>query len=257
MSRARTRACCLLVSALVASEGHAEGGLTGGATELTQLMNNGELISQVAQQAKTVKQLADTHVVNYNQLLELIRSGQSMTGLPRSDVMKLATDMDAYQRALKTLGFDLNGYLSVLDTRITEARLQNLSLQDYVQRERLRVQGGNDLAKARLAREVAQAAQIKQDIVTVRDLGAAVGSTPGMHAATQLLNAQMNLMLQQMTRMVALTSEAQGSDKAAAMAAEAANRAAARSLAEQIISNETAMKQRNRQLIDGMRAPGY
>jgi hypothetical protein len=257
MSRTGWKIGFLLATALMHPAGQAEGGLTGGATELTQLMNNGELVTQVAQQAKTVKQLADTHIVSYNQLLELIRSGERITGLPRTDVAKLATDMEAYQGALKVLGLDLKGYSTLLDARITEARLQNLSLQDYVERERLRVQGGNDLAKARLAREVAQAAQIRQDIVTVRDLGAAVGSTPGMHAATQLLNAQMNQMLQQKTRMVALTSEAQGSDKAAAMAAEAANRAAARSLAEQIISNETAMKQRHRQLIDSMRAPGY
>ena len=257
MSSHRLRCAGTLVAALTAAAVNAEGGMTGGALEITQLLNNGELVTQVAQQAKTVKQLADTHVVNLNQLTELLRAGQKMNGLARSDVMKLAVDMDAYQGALKVLGIDLKGYSTALDTRITEARLQNLSLQAYVQRERSRVQGGNDLAKARLAREVAQAAQIKQDIVTVRDLGAAVSSTPGMHGATQLLNAQMNLMLQQMTRLVALTSEAQGSDKAAAIAAEAANRVAARSLAEQIISNEAAMKQRHRQLVDSMRASGF
>lgn len=257
MSRKHVAGLFLVLSVLMHGAGHAMGSISGGATELTQLMNNGELVAQVAQQAKTVKHLADTHVVSYNQLLELVRAGQGMTGLARSDVMKLASDMEAYQAALKVLGLDLKGYSTALDARITEARLQNLSLQDYVMRERMRVQGGNELAKARLAREVAQAAQIRQDIVAVRDLGAAVGSTPGMHGATQLLNAQMNLMLQQMTRLVALTSEAQGSDKAAAMAAEAANRAAARSMAEQIISNEAALKQRQRQLIDSMRASGF
>lgn len=248
----------LVIAVLVVpATGHCMGGMTGGATEITQLMNNGELIAQVGQQAKTVKQLADSHVVIYKQLLEQIQSGVKISGLSIADAMKMRTDMDAYQTSLQALGLDLNGYSRTIDARITEARLQNLSLQDYVLRENRLVESGNALARARLARERAQAEQIKQDIFMVRDLGRLVPQTPGVHGATQLLNSQMNLLLQQMTRMVALTSEAQGTDKAEALEKELANRAAARSIAEQIISNEASTKQRQRQLIGSMRAPGY
>lgn len=248
----------LAVGVIVApSDGQAMGGFGGGATEITQLMNNFELISQVSQQTKTVKQLADSHIVINKQLLEQIRSGARLNGLSVADVMKMRTDMDAYQSGLQVLGMDLKGFSKTIDARLIEARLQNLSLQDYVVRENRLVQNGNALAIARLARERAQAEQIKQDIFTVRDLGRLVPQTPGVHAATQLLNSHMNLMLQQMTRLVALTSEAQGSDKAEAIEKEMAARAAARSIAEQIIRNEAATKQRQRQLIESMRAPGH
>jgi hypothetical protein len=112
-----------------------------------------------------------------------------------------------------------------------------------------------ELAGARLARETAQAPQIQQDILTVRELGRRVPQTPGVHAATQLLNAQMNLMLQQTTRLVALTSEAQGSDRAAAIEKEATNRAAARAIAAHH-QQRSRHKQRQHRLIDSMRGPG-
>jgi hypothetical protein len=249
--------CAVVIATLtVPATGHAGGGMTGVATEVTQLLNNFELVAQVSQQTKTVKQLVDTHGVISKQLLEQIQSGAKIGGLSVADAMKMRADMDAYQASLQSLGLDLNGYSRTIDARITEARLQNLSLQDYVSRENRLVQSGNALARARLARERAQAEQIKQDIFMVRDLGRLVPQTPGVHGATQLLNSQMNLLLQQMTRMVALTSEAQGTDKAEALEREVTNRAAARSIAEQIISNEASTKQRQRQLIESMRAPG-
>jgi hypothetical protein len=99
-----------------------------------------ELIAQVGQQAKTVKQLADSHVVIYKQLLEQIQSGVKISGLSIADAMKMRTDMDAYQTSLQALGLDLNGYSRTIDARITEARLQNLTLQDYVSRENRLVQ---------------------------------------------------------------------------------------------------------------------
>lgn len=232
------------------------GGMSAGATEFTQMLNNGELIASVAKQAQTVRTLAESYVVQYNQLREQLLAGAKIGGLSLGDVMKMQADMTAYQNSLKSLGADLATFKNTIDTRTIEARLQNLSLQDYVAREAQKVQNGNEQAKARIAREAAQAEQIKADINTVRTLGAKIEGTEGIHSAAQLLNAQMNVMLQQMTRLVALTNEAQGSDKAAALAKEAADREAARAASDQIIQNEAAIRNRNRAMIDGMtRAP--
>jgi conjugal transfer/entry exclusion protein len=228
------------------------GGLGGGATEFTQMLNNGELIASVAKQAQTVRTLAESYVVQYNQLREQLLAGAKIGGLSLGDVMKMQADMTAYQNSLRALGADLASFKNTIDTRTIEAKLQNLSLQDYVAREAQKVQNGNEQAKARIQREAAQAEQIKVDINTVRTLGAKIEGTEGVHSATQLLNAQMNVMLQQMTRLVALTNEAQGSDKAAALAKEAADREAARAVSDQIIQNEAAIRNRNRTMIDGM-----
>jgi conjugal transfer/entry exclusion protein len=252
---ARTFAFIVVVlqSTFTASSASAGGGgLGAGATEITQIMNNTELIASVQQQAATVSKLAQSYIVQYNQLREQITAGVKIGGVSLGDVLKMQSDMAAYQTALKKLGTDLSGFQNTIDSRSIEAKLQNLSLKDYISRESQRVQSGNDQAKARVQREIAQAEQIKADITTVRSLGSKIEGTEGVHSATQLLNAQMNVMLQQMTRLVSLTSEAQGSDKAAAIAKEAADREAARAVADQVISNEAAIRNRNRTMIDGM-----
>lgn len=228
------------------------GAMTGGATEITQILNNVELAAGVAKQAQTVSQLAASYVVQYNQLREQLLAGAKIGNLSISDVTRMKSDMENYQRALQGLGADLGSFQNTINVRSTEARLQNLSLQDYIARESQRVQQGNDHAKARVQREIAQAEQIKQDITLVRTLGDRIQHTEGVHGSTQLLNSQMNLMLQQMTRLVSLTSEAQGSDKAAALAKETADREASKAVSDQIISNEAAIRQRNRLMIDGM-----
>jgi P-type conjugative transfer protein TrbJ len=50
----RTIALCLLCC-LTANAAFAGGGITGGATEITQLMNNSELVAQVAQLAEQIQ----------------------------------------------------------------------------------------------------------------------------------------------------------------------------------------------------------
>lgn len=240
--------------ALCLAPAHA-GGMTGGALEVTQIMNNFQLTAQVSQQIKTVQQLVQSYYVQYNTLLEQIKSGLKIGGLSIGDIMKIKSDIEGYQNALKGLGKDLTSFSKTIDIRNVEAKLQKLTLQEYVQREQQLIQRGNAEAKARLQREITQADQIKADIALVKSLGAKIDATEGVHGATQLLNSQMNVMLQQITRLVSLTSEAQGSDKAAAIAKELNERQTARSVAEQIIANEVAQKARNKTMIDGMTAP--
>lgn len=231
-------AVCLVLASGTASAGG--GALTGGSTEITQIMNNGELIAQVRQQVATVNQLAQSYVVQYNQLREQILAGTKIAGLSISDVLKMKKDMEAYQNSLKTLGRDLGSLEQMFDARLVEAKLKNMSFSDYVANEAARVNSDNQAAKARLARERTMVKQVQDDIVQVKEYGRRVDQTVGVHESTQLLNGQMNLMLQQMTRLVAMTAEAQGSDKAQEMNNEAAAREAmrARALAQRQAEEE-------------------
>lgn len=218
---------CLLTAASPANAGG--GSPTGGATEMTQIMNNGELIEQVRQQVTTVNQLAQSYVVQYNQLREQILAGTKIAGLSLSDVLKIKSEMEAYQGSLKELGRDLSSLDAAFDKRLVEAKLKNLSLTEYLAQEAVRVNSDNSAAKARLARERDIVNQVAQDIEQVKDYGRRIEGTVGVHESTQLLNGQMNLMLSQMTRLVTLTAEAQGSDKAQLLSDEAAARESMRS----------------------------
>lgn len=253
MSRFKTVLVAALVGALACPNTFAGGGITGGSTEITQLLNNAELVSGVAKQAATVSQLAQSYVVQYNTLKEQILAGLKIGNLSLQDVVQIQSNFSNYQDSLKTLGLDLGSFQNTIQLRNTEAQLQNLTLLQYVQRQSSLIANGNAQAAARVQREQALAQQITSDIQLVRQYQAQIPATEGIHASTQLMNGQMNLLLQQMTRLVQLTSEAQGSDRAAAIAKEANDRQTARSIAEQIISNESALRSRNQQVIDGMR----
>lgn len=225
-------AACLLLASGSASAGG--GALTGGSTEITQILNNGELIAQLRQQIAAVNQLAQSYVVQYNQLREQVLANTKIAGLSISDVMKIKSDIEDYQKSLKTLGRDLGSLEKMFDSRLVEAKLKNMSFSDYLTAEAARVNSGNQAAKARLARERAMAKQVQDDIGQVKEYGRRVDQTVGVHESTQLLNGQMNLMLQQMTRLVSMTAEAQGSDKAEEMNDDAVAREAmkARALAQ-------------------------
>lgn len=252
MSTSKFAALSLSLAIIFAPPG-VEAGVTGGATEVTQLLNNFQLIAQVYEQVRTVSELVTSNIHLYNQLKEQIRAGLSIGGVSLGDVLKLKSDLESYQTAIKKLGADLPQLGRIFDLRMTEARLQNISLETYVTREAKRISQGNSMAKARVAREIAQIEQIKKDYALVRELGDKIPSTSGVHASSQLLNSQMNVMLQQMTRLVTLTQEAQGSDKAIAMDKETNAREAAMQVQQGLRSMQEAQKGKERAEIEAGR----
>lgn len=243
-------ACMLVASGTSSAAG---GALTGGATEITQILNNGELIAQLRQQIAAVNQLAQSYVVQYNQLREQILANTKISGLSISDVAKMKSDLETYQSSLRTLGRDLGSMEQMFDSRLVEAKLKDMTFSDYLASEAAKVNSNNQAAKARLVRERAMAQQVQNDIVQVKEYGRRVDSTVGVHESTQLLNGQMNLMLQQMTRLVAMTAEAQGSDKAQEMNSEAAAREAFRIRAEALRRAEEDMRNRSDAALSRMR----
>ena len=244
-------AACMLVASGTASAGG--GALTGGSTEITQILNNGELVAQLRQQIAAVNQLAQSYVVQYNQLREQILANTKIAGLSISDVVKMKNDLEAYQKSLKALGRDLGGLEQMFDSRLVEAKLKNMTFSDYLASEATKVNSNNQAAKARLARERAMAQQVQNDIVQVKEYGRRVDSTVGVHESTQLLNGQMNLMLQQMTRLVSLTAEAQGSDKAIQLNDEAAARESMRTRAEGLKKAEDELRVRSDDALSRMK----
>ncbi|MGE3342309.1 MAG: hypothetical protein AB7L71_02645 [Vicinamibacterales bacterium] len=248
-----------LVAALQWAPATAGGGgfsCGGCATEVTQLLNNAELYAQVQKQVATVRQLADTHLVHLTQLQELVNAGRQLGSIRLPDILQMKGDLEGYQRTLSTFSGDLTSLRSIFDRRLTEARLLNISFPDYYSREAQRIQDGNEIAKARLTRELQTIEQVKRDIELTQQYGARIQGTVGVHQATGLLNSQMNLMTQQLTRLVALTAESQGSDKARVQAEEEADRASALERRKAILDSQKGRDSAADSLIEQMRSPG-
>lgn len=177
---------------------------TGGASEVTQLMNNVQLAAGVREQVSTVSQLVQTYQTTYSQLQQQLLAGMNVQGFNLADVTKTKSALDSYQNSLRSVNYDASTLGNVFDTRLTEARLQNITLEDYVKREGARIEAGNTAAKTRLQREVQLLGQIQEDAALIREYGNQIPDTVGVHEATRLLNAQVNLLLQQTSRLTAI-----------------------------------------------------
>jgi hypothetical protein len=85
-----------IAATLAAPSAQAGGGpMTGGASELTQLMNNGELMSIVSQEAATYGVELEQYIVQYQQLMNAYQNVQGMANG--------AQQMQAYSRQIDKL----------------------------------------------------------------------------------------------------------------------------------------------------------
>ncbi len=219
------------------------------ATEITQVMNNIELVAEYRKQVETVAQLVKTYQTQYLQLQEQLRAGFAIPGVALADVLRIKQDIDNYESSLKGLGRDLKSLGTVYDTRMSEAKLLNVSFADYLQREQQRISQGNAAAKFRVEREAQIMDQVRQDIALAKRYGDQVSSTTGVHAAMGLMNQQGNLMAQQLNKLVMMTAEAQGSDKANQEAERAAEEAAALARRQALRSTQSGIDARNDSMI--------
>ncbi|MGE3342310.1 MAG: hypothetical protein AB7L71_02650 [Vicinamibacterales bacterium] len=223
------------------------------ATEVTQWMNHGLMVDKLGEQVRTVSQLVETYRTNVTQLEELVRAGKSLDGLTLPQVLGIKQDLDNYQSALRGFGRDLGSLRNVFDTRLTEARLQNIDFRQYMQAENDRISSGNRAAQARVAREMRILEQVRRDAELVSEYGNKIPGTVGVHQAAQLLNAQTNLALQQINQLVAMKAEEQGGDKADELAKRAQRRAGALEAQKGIGSAQDNVETLNEQLIRSMR----
>lgn len=77
-----------LTIALYVTVAHAGGGMTGGATEITQLLNHAELASSVAQQAQMVEQNVQAQITRLQQYVTMV---QNLKQVPASMISQTIT----------------------------------------------------------------------------------------------------------------------------------------------------------------------
>ena len=228
---------------------------TGGATEITQILNNVQLGAGVVEQIKTVSQLVQTYQTTYAQLQQQLLAGMNIQGFTLGNVTAAKNALDNYQGSLRSYQHDAGSLGTVFDTRLTEAKLQNITFEEYVRREGVRVEAGNQAAKARLQREVELLGQIQEDAAQIKRYGDQIPDTVGVHEATRLLNAQTNLLLQQMSRLTAIMLDSQGggSKNAIQQNKAAADNVLAESIGGQLEDRQRAQKAAERAAILRMR----
>lgn len=219
---------CVAVSANAGSKG---------ATEVTQLLNNAELVVQVKEQIKSNKKQLEQYATQLSQFRQQIQDGTNINPYyTKLGLVGLEKEMNT-ARETRQAYEKLFGSVDQLSTqwqqRMYEASTTGISLKDYVMNEADRIQKGNQLAIKRLEQERRVMTTIEEDFSLAKKWGDSISYQSGINGSLGLVNTQMNRMLQQNARMIQIMAQAQGSDKARLEAKEAEAQAQTKTLLKQ------------------------
>lgn len=201
---------CITVAGGQASAG---GGVPGGgATEMTQLMNNAELVKSAADQARTASTTMQQYYTQLQQFQLQRLAGMALDKLPAGLGPDLATAMASvqkYQGAVTQLRGSLTQQSTLMDQRITEAQLLGRdpnSWARYTQRVQSDISSGKQSALIRMQQEQTVLQQVQKDYEYARNVQDQLPALQGQQQSLTLLNAQMNRVVQQNAGMLQVMS---------------------------------------------------
>ncbi len=243
-----------LVAALVLSMTYgaaSAGGAVAGATEITQILNNLELVQVAMDGATTAQKTAQQYITQVQQYQTQLQNIRGLSGLPAGmggDAVKAVNDMMRFKQALGNLTGSLSQQSSIMEKRMAEARVGGKGWNGYVQQVAADAATGNKRAIERLKYEESVLEQVQSDYQFARNLQDQIPATVGQHQSLQLLNAQMNRVVTQNAKMLEVMS---GTISKQAQDEQKEAEAKARALADQEL-----MRQRHQNIEQRQRAFG-
>lgn len=218
MSKRNFVAAVLVALSVLAAVGARASGAIAGATEPTQILNNIQLLSNGMEEARTAATVIsqyETQLQQYQtQLANLKALGQMPAGLDGDNTNAL-TNLANYRAAIQQLTGDLGTQQTLMQQRLTEARLSGGDWNSYVNSVAADAANKNERATARLQYEQSVLQQVQSDYTFARNLQSQIPATVGQHQALQLMNSQMNRVVTQNAKLLEVVSStlSQQSDK--------------------------------------------
>jgi hypothetical protein len=242
------------MAAMVSGTAVAGGGVgVGNAQESTQLKNNRELARQYAVQVQQYSEIARSYIVQYNQLVEQTKAGAKAEALPKvTTLLDVNKDLQLYVSQLEKSGQGAMQIVNAIGAFEHEAKTRNMTLQDYGNAYVNNARQGDQAAAARVERERALVDSVRVDMQLARELGAKIPQTEGVHAATQVLNTQVNLMISQLGKVISILAQANGSDKEAEKMRERQTEEMLRNRQAAVRKQELLMIQQNRTVLEDL-----
>lgn len=188
------------------------GGGAGLASELTQMLNNFELVAGVAKQVETVNQLVETYKVDLDKLKSAKLAGQNLDpGANAISMEALNKEISAtanYQASLVSAGASSADLRNDINQRTVEASLSGQTMPQYIQTEGAKIQKGDKRAIQRINAEEQYMRQVDDDYAVAKEMSGKINGTLGIQQSSQLLNTQMNRVIQQNARMTQIMAKA-------------------------------------------------
>lgn len=201
------------------------GGGVAGATEITQLLNNGQLLMQVveakATTATVIKQLAELYKQAEREYLHLRSIGDDVVSVARLAKEKDLSNLNKMLFLSERIHGDVNKLGVRIDTRIQEAYKKGVSIADYVKSEGERIARKEKQAIVRVEQEQNMVEALKGDLNDISKLANDIPLSAGTQQSLGLMNTQMNKMLLSMNRIGQIIQSGQENTRKAQEEADA------------------------------------
>lgn len=194
------------------------GGPAGGALEVTQWFNRGTMLSQLEQQIQQAATLASQYSTQLQQYQSQIKAGLNIAnvlpGMNIDGLVKEIQNVSQYKKSIDAVAGDVSTLSTTWKSRLVEAQLGNMTLEQYAKYQGDLISQQNQKAISRIENEQRMFTSVQEDYTLANEYASKISTTSGIHESMGLMNTQMNRLIQQNARMVALAAQAQGSDKA-------------------------------------------
>lgn len=186
-----TGAVCLTLCIVPEQSAYA-GAATGGATEVTQLLNNAQLAMQSVKQEMEYALQMEQYYTQLKQLApsELVGFMQTANELNQS-----IADLQVFSsRAADAFGA-LQNIKTLADQRLYEYRTSGLEWDAYLNRERSERQKSHDQLQVLRDHEIHAIKRAERTWNDLAQHAEDAQATEGTHAAMQVMNGQMNALI--------------------------------------------------------------
>jgi hypothetical protein len=176
----------------------AGGAATGGATEVTQLLNHVEMSMQtVKQQAEYALQMEQY----YTQIKQLVPSELEGFIMSANELNNVINELSEIRSVHEDAFGALDQLKSLADQRFTDYTRSGLPWEEYVDRERNRSLEEHGKLQALREHEIHAMKRVEKSFEEIKKHGDDAKVSQGMHDALQVLNGQMNSLLSMMNEM--------------------------------------------------------
>lgn len=191
----------VIASAIALTSGSAHaggGGMTGGATEMTQILNNVQLAESYAQQVMAYQ----NQLLQYETMLKNLLAHPS--GVTAPNLSQLATN----QAKIMSMGTDISSSMARVDTNFA-ATFKSPTAASFAAKFNLWTSSSHDALKAAMLNAGLQREQFADDATAVQALTTNVASSQGNLAALQALGGLNAAQLQESMKLRDLISQQQ------------------------------------------------
>lgn len=254
MSPSKLLALVLVVLALPWANAAGPGGV-GGSSEITQIMNNAELVKVGVDGAQTAVTTTNQYMMQIQQyrtqLINTVGMDPMKLNAQLSSLDTSYQQLSNYRNQLMRTSGSMNRQVDAWNLRFDTAKLAGRSVREQLDSEASLRQQRNSVAIEQAKRDEEIMQEVNSDIAALRETEANIPNSLGLNESVQNTHRTMNKIAYQNTRMIELLarSNAQARDGVVDKNVEAED-AARRALENRKYNN--AMRQRQTDFVNSL-----